>query len=90
MTPRERSLWPQEVFHIYDATLVSAELLSAQVNITQPSQIALYLKAFEQLRSMAVYGTAAHTLTLKAIDTLPQTEQRDMISQFGVRLLARV
>ncbi|MFE2294604.1 helix-turn-helix domain-containing protein [Streptomyces sp. NPDC059452] len=71
MATRERTLWPQETFHIYDDTLVSVELLSAQVNITQPSEIALYLKAFEQLRSMAVYGADARTLIVKAIDALP-------------------
>lgn len=70
MATRERSLWPQETFHIYDDTLVSVELLSAQVNITQPSEIGLYLKAFEQLRSMAVYGAEARSLIVKAVDAL--------------------
>lgn len=68
-TPR-RLLWPQELFHVYDDTLVSVELLSAQVNITQPSEIELYLNAFEQLRSMAVYGADARALIVKAIDAL--------------------
>ena len=67
---RERVLWPQELFHVYDDTLVSVELISAQVNITQPTEIALYLQAFEQLRSMAVYGADARVLILKAITAL--------------------
>ncbi len=67
---RERVLWPQELFHVYDDTLVSVELLSAQVQVTQPSEIALYLKAFEQLRGMAVYGAQARVLILKAIEAL--------------------
>ncbi|MEU9186509.1 helix-turn-helix transcriptional regulator [Streptomyces sp. NPDC048484] len=67
---RERALWPQELFHAYDDTLVSVELLSARVRITQPDEIALYLKAFEQLRSMAVYGAKARALILRAIETL--------------------
>jgi transcriptional regulator with XRE-family HTH domain len=66
-----RALWPQELFHVYDDTLVSVELLSAQVNVTQPSEVALYLKAFEQLRTMAVYGADARALVLKAIAALP-------------------
>ncbi|WP_331749868.1 helix-turn-helix transcriptional regulator (plasmid) [Streptomyces sp. NBC_01707] len=70
MATRERALWPQETFHVYDDTLVSVELLSAQVNITQPSEIELYLKAFEQLRSMAVYGADARALIVRAIDAL--------------------
>jgi transcriptional regulator with XRE-family HTH domain len=65
-----RALWPQETFNVYDDTLVSVELLSAQVNITQPSEIALYLKAFEELRGMAVYGGAARALIVKAIEAL--------------------
>jgi transcriptional regulator with XRE-family HTH domain len=70
MATRERTLWPQETFHMYDDTLVSVELLSAQVNVTQPSEIALYEKAFEQLRGMAVYGAEARALVVKAIDAL--------------------
>jgi transcriptional regulator with XRE-family HTH domain len=66
----ERPMWPQEVFHVYDETLVSVELLAARVQVTQPSEIALYLKAFEQLRSMAVYGADARALILRAIETL--------------------
>ncbi|MEU9338199.1 helix-turn-helix transcriptional regulator [Streptomyces sp. NPDC048290] len=67
---RERSLWPQETFTIHDDTLVSVELATAEVNITQPSEIALYLKAFDQLRSMAVYGAEARALIVRAIDAL--------------------
>ncbi|MFF1702618.1 helix-turn-helix domain-containing protein [Streptomyces sp. NPDC058252] len=66
----QRVLWPQELFHMYDDTLVSVELLSARVRVTQPSEIALYLKAFEELRSMAVYGAGARSLILKAIEAL--------------------
>ncbi|MFE4663878.1 helix-turn-helix domain-containing protein [Streptomyces sp. NPDC056716] len=67
---RERSLWPQETFTVHDDTLVSVELATAEVNVTQPSEIALYLKAFEQLRSMAVYGAEARSLIVRAIDAL--------------------
>jgi hypothetical protein len=40
------------------------------VNITQPTEIALYLKAFEQSRTMAVCGANARALIVKAIDAL--------------------
>ncbi|GGU50472.1 hypothetical protein GCM10010274_44000 [Streptomyces lavendofoliae] len=46
------------------------ELVSAQVKITQPGEIALYLRAFEQPRSMAVYGAEARALIVRAIDAL--------------------
>ncbi|MFF3763002.1 helix-turn-helix domain-containing protein [Streptomyces sp. NPDC001922] len=65
-----RPVCPQETFHMYDDTLVSVELLSAQVRITQPAEIALYSKAFEQLRGLAVYGPEARSLIVKAIEAL--------------------
>ncbi|MDO0938656.1 helix-turn-helix transcriptional regulator [Streptomyces sp. DG2A-72] len=65
-----RTIWPMETFHAYDDTLVSVELMSARVTVTQPSDIALYLGAFEQLRGMAVYGADARALIVKAIDAL--------------------
>lgn len=67
---QERPMWPQELFHVYDEALVSVELLAARVQVTQPSEIALYVKAFEQLRGMAVYGADARALIVKAIDAL--------------------
>ncbi|MYV64429.1 helix-turn-helix domain-containing protein [Streptomyces sp. SID2131] len=74
-TPRR--LWPQEVFHLYDDTLASVELLSAEVNITQPSEVALYESAFEELRSMAVYGAAARALVVNAIEALSAAREPD-------------
>jgi len=44
--------------------------VSAEVNVTQPSEITLYVKAFEQLRSMAVYGPTLALLIVKAIEAL--------------------
>ncbi|MDT0422392.1 MULTISPECIES: helix-turn-helix domain-containing protein [Streptomyces] len=66
----QRRQWPHETFHMYDDAFVSVELLSAQVKLTQPSEIALYLRAFEELRSMAVYGADARALVVRAIDAL--------------------
>ncbi|MEU2026832.1 helix-turn-helix transcriptional regulator [Streptomyces sp. NPDC016469] len=65
-----RSQWPRETFHVYDDALVSVELVSAQVRITQPSEIGLYLRAFEQMRRTAVYGADARALIVKAIGAL--------------------
>lgn len=55
---------------MYDETLVSVELLAARVQVTQPSEIAQYVNAFEQLRALAVYGADARALIVKAIDAL--------------------
>lgn len=70
MASPERGQGPRETFHVYDDTLVSVELVSARVKVTQPSEIALYLKTFEQMRSIAVYGTEARALILKALEAL--------------------
>ena len=65
-----RAQWPRETFHVYDDRLVSVELVTAQVRMNQPSEVRQYLKAFEQLRSMAVYGADARALIVRAIDAL--------------------
>ncbi|MFE2581148.1 helix-turn-helix domain-containing protein [Streptomyces sp. NPDC059378] len=70
MSVSDRGQWPRETFHVYDDRLVSVELVSARVRITQASEIALYLRAFEQLRGMAVYGADARGLILRAIEAL--------------------
>lgn len=69
-TASERAQWPRETFHVYDDKLVSVELVSARVRINQPSEVALYVTAFEQLRGMAVYGADARALVVKAIEAL--------------------
>ncbi|MFF4514789.1 Scr1 family TA system antitoxin-like transcriptional regulator [Streptomyces mirabilis] len=67
---RERTQWPEESFHVYDDKLASVELVSAEVKVTQPFEVALYVKTFELLRSMAVYGAEARELILRAIEAL--------------------
>ncbi|MBB5933201.1 hypothetical protein FHS42_000219 [Streptomyces zagrosensis] len=67
---QQRDQWPVETFHMYDDKIVSVELLSARVRITQPAEVELYLRAFERLRSMAVYGAEARALVVRAIAAL--------------------
>ncbi|MGW5349415.1 DUF5753 domain-containing protein [Streptomyces sp. NPDC004031] len=69
-TVRDRIQWPRETFHVYDDRLVSIELISAQVQITQPSEIGLYVAAFQELGQMAVYGAEAQALIVRAIGDL--------------------
>lgn len=63
-------MWPVETFHMYDDRLVSVELLSARVTVTQPGDIEVYAAAFERLRRMAVYGAEARALIVRAIEAL--------------------
>ncbi|MBO7937472.1 helix-turn-helix transcriptional regulator [Streptomyces antibioticus] len=69
-TTVQRTLWPQELFHVYDDQMVSVELMSARIRVTQPTEVALYVTAFERLRGMAVYGAEARALILHAIEQL--------------------
>jgi hypothetical protein len=69
-----RTRWPLETFHMYDDTLVSVELLSARVTVTQPSEIELYERAFAGLQQLAVYGAEARLLIMEAIAALASTE----------------
>lgn len=63
-------MWPVETFHMYDDSLVSVELLSARVTVTQPADIEVYAAAFDRLRQMAVYGADARALIVRAIEAL--------------------
>ncbi|MGH3291140.1 MAG: helix-turn-helix domain-containing protein [Trebonia sp.] len=62
-----RPVWPLEAFTVFDDSRVTVELLSAQVNVTTPSEIVLYLRAFEKLSEVAVYGSDARERISAAI-----------------------
>ena len=67
----ERDLvWPVEDFWIFDDTQVNVELVSGWLTLTQPREIGMYAKTFEDLSSLAVHGAKARALITKAIDAL--------------------
>ncbi|MEU8878582.1 helix-turn-helix domain-containing protein [Streptomyces hydrogenans] len=65
-----RAAWPLETFTIFDRKRVHVETLSAAIKETEPSDVALYLKAFESLKEVAAYGTDARALITTAFDAL--------------------
>jgi transcriptional regulator with XRE-family HTH domain len=65
-----RPVWPVESCTVFDNERVHVELLSAQVTVTAPSEITLYVRAFDKLAELAVYGTSARALITAAIDAL--------------------
>ena len=65
-----KPLWPLESFTVFDDERVHVELLSAQVTVTAPSEITLYVRAFEKLAGLAVYQAQARALITAAIDAL--------------------
>lgn len=61
-----RTMWTLEGFLIFGAEEVQVETLSADLAISRPSEISTYLRAFERLAGMAVYGPGARRLVLSA------------------------
>lgn len=69
-TAQRRTMWPLESFTVFDDERIHVELLSAQVTVTAPSEITLYVRAFEKLAELAVYRTEARALIAAAADEL--------------------
>ncbi|MFD9621867.1 helix-turn-helix domain-containing protein [Streptomyces virginiae] len=65
----QRTMWPLEAFYVFDDRQAAVETLTAEVNISQPRELADYLKAFSILSKMAVYGDDARRLINSAIDS---------------------
>ena len=65
-TAGPRPMWPLEAFTVFDDERLHVELLSAQVSVTAPSEITLYVRAFEKLARLAVYGAQARDLIAEA------------------------
>ncbi|MEU5189326.1 helix-turn-helix transcriptional regulator [Streptomyces klenkii] len=69
-TARSRGMWTLEGFNIFDDERVHVELLTAQVTVAAPGEVAMYVKAFSELRDLAVYGTPARAVVTAALDSL--------------------
>ncbi|MFG1919656.1 hypothetical protein [Micromonospora sp. NPDC048898] len=50
--------------------MVHVEAVTAELAVTQPREIALYVRAFEGLAAEAVYGDVAGELIRQALRTL--------------------
>jgi len=61
---------PTNQFIMFDNRLVHVETISAEVAITQPREIALYTRVFDQLIQQAITGPAARTLITDALNYL--------------------
>ncbi|MFD7591759.1 helix-turn-helix domain-containing protein [Kitasatospora sp. NPDC059812] len=66
----ERTMWPVETFNVFDDAEAGVELLSAQVTLTAPGEVGLYVQAFERLMGFAVHGAQVRSLIARAIDSL--------------------
>jgi hypothetical protein len=66
----DRTMWSSPGFWIFDDCRVLVETPSAELTITQPREIDVYLRTFDELAAMAVYGSAARSLITAAIAAL--------------------
>jgi transcriptional regulator with XRE-family HTH domain len=62
--------FPREGFVMFDDDLVSVELVSGLLSVTQPREIAMYAREFTDLAGIAVHGRAARELITAALDDL--------------------
>jgi hypothetical protein len=69
----ERRCLAQGSFWIFDEERVNVEGVSAGLDITQPREIAVCVKAFALLQQSAVYGKAARELIQRALTEFQQT-----------------
>ncbi|MGK5548861.1 helix-turn-helix domain-containing protein [Streptomyces sp. URMC 127] len=69
-TAQSRGMWTLEGFNIFDDERVHVELLTAQVTVTAPGEVAMYVKAFTELRELAVYGAPARAVVTAALNSL--------------------
>lgn len=57
-------------FWIFDDKLVKLETPTAGIEVSQPQEIALYVRMFETLRTPAVYGPTARDLIVTALNAM--------------------
>lgn len=67
---RRRAQPPAEMFFIHDSAEVAVELVSAYLTITQPKEIALYTRAFDELSELAVFGPGIRKPIGQALEAL--------------------
>jgi transcriptional regulator with XRE-family HTH domain len=69
-TAEARPMWTLEAFTVFDDARVHVETLTAQLTITVPGEVVAYLRAFDQLARIAVYGPEARSRITSAINSL--------------------
>jgi hypothetical protein len=68
----ERQCLAQGSFWIFDERMVQVETMSAGLEVTQPREIGVYLRAFSLLQASAVYGKPAREMIGRAIAELQE------------------
>lgn len=73
----DRSLtWPTESFFMFGDEQVTVELVANYLVVTKPADMALYARTFNDLSSLAVFGSKARRIITAAIDALDDEPTR--------------
>ena len=67
-TTVEREVIGSAGFWMFDDKLVKLETPTASIEVSQPQEIALYSRMFDQLRQPALYGREARSLITRTLD----------------------
>jgi transcriptional regulator with XRE-family HTH domain len=60
-------MWPVNGFWIFDSTHLRTEIPSALITVTQPRELEVYVRTFDAMRPLAVYGDEARGLIIQAL-----------------------
>ena len=64
---------PVHGFYVYDERVVHVEHLTAELKLSQPSEVATYVRFFSLLAAAARYGADARVLITRALAELMAT-----------------
>jgi hypothetical protein len=62
-------------FCIFDGSVVALETPTASIEITRPPEVELYIRMFDLLAAVAVYGQAARSLIVRVLEDLNRQDQ---------------
>jgi hypothetical protein len=69
-TANRHDMLPVESFTMTDTEVANVELVSGFLSVTQPEEVALYLRVWDRLWALAVFGDEAATLIRSALNNL--------------------
>jgi hypothetical protein len=69
---------PAHGFWLLDNDRVMVETFSAELNLAQPQELALYSGIFDSLAAIASYGRAARAIINRVIDDLAPDTPEDV------------
>jgi transcriptional regulator with XRE-family HTH domain len=81
MAPGRRAHRPRESFEIFDSAQVNIEMLTGLLTLTYGEEVTAYVRAWDELDSIAVHQSEARALIRRAIAALdeipPQSDHRE-------------